>query len=65
MTTPETVEHEPEDWEKRVVVKFFHEKLGSPREEDWEGYGGTIARIRQELGASAPSRQMVYRTLIR
>ena len=64
--TPETVPvDEADDYEKRVVVKFYYRELGYPPEEDWSGRDGTIAEIRRRIGASAPSIQMVRRTLTR
>ena len=64
-TARETVEHNPNEPEKRLVVKFFYEQLGSPPEEDWSGPDGAILEIMRRMGSSAPSRQMVYRTLVR
>jgi hypothetical protein len=48
--TPATVVCKPTDAEKRVVVKFFYQRRGCPPEEDWSGYGGTIALIRDDIG---------------
>ena len=64
--TEPTVELEPaDDFEKRVMVKFYYRELGCPPEEDWSGTQGTVAEIRRRIGPSAPSIQMVRRTLTR
>ena len=67
--SPQTEEvsekHQPDDREKRVVVKFFFEQLGSPPEEDWSNRDGTISLIRAKMGESAPAVQTVRRTLLR
>ena len=52
--------------DNRVVVKFFWRQLGSPAdEEDWKHRHGTIALIRQRMGAGAPTPRTVERTLRR
>eukprot|EP00966_Prymnesium_polylepis_P331101 7386676-Prymnesium_polylepis.1 len=65
-TTPMTdAEFKPTDSDKRVVVKFYYERLGCPPEEDWDSYDGTIARIRRDIGKGAPCPASVRNTLLR
>ena len=61
----EVEEQAPSDSEKRVVIAYFFKEARCPREEDWGGRDGTISYIRRRMGSSAPSIQMVRRTLHR
>ena len=52
--------------EKRSTIAFFYRtECHCACEQDWSGRDGTIAHIRQRMGSSAPSVQMVRRTLYR
>ena len=48
------------DSEKRVVIKFFYGMLGRPAEEEWGRRDGVIPFIRQRMGTSAASVQVVH-----
>ena len=51
--------------EQRLVIKYFYEMWESPPEEDWDGPGGTVARIRLRLEGMAPDPRTVRRILER
>ena len=57
---------ERDEYENRVVIKFFWKQLGSPTDpEEWKQRDGVISVIRRRMGKGAPVPRTVERTLQR
>ena len=55
-----------DEYENRVVVKFYWKQLGKPVDPDeWKGRDGVISVIRRRMGKGAPEIRTVERTLQR